>query len=228
DGKQNHVSFPEFQQNGTAKQFSHDYINEVLHEDNDTTDPKSSKEDWDSPITFTAKSSPDEEEECPLSAATEGSGSLTSQLTPLMGPKSAKKTTAIEGCLPWRRDKNPFNNDDSPYSDTGKRLSKGSIDGGDLMRVTTPTATESVLPWKRDDELEGCGPLQQCEFPAWASNKEYLAYNSPSATFLGIYLLIFAFPASPCIIPYNFTDPSSYNSEFSCLQFKVKTLSKFS
>lgn len=23
DGKQNHVSFPEFQQNGTAKQFSH-------------------------------------------------------------------------------------------------------------------------------------------------------------------------------------------------------------
>ena len=49
---------------------------------------------------------------------------------------------------------------------------------------TTPTATESVLPWKREDlELE-C-PLQQSEFPAWASNKEYLAYNSPSTTFLG-------------------------------------------
>lgn len=29
------------------------------------------------------------------------------------------------------------------------------------------------------------GPLQQNEFPAWASNKEYLAYNSPSTTFLG-------------------------------------------
>lgn len=28
-------------------------------------------------------------------------------------------------------------------------------------------------------------PLQQNEFPAWASNKEYLAYNSPSTTFLG-------------------------------------------
>lgn len=32
-----------------------DYINEVLHEDD--TEPKSSKEEWDSPITFTAKSS---------------------------------------------------------------------------------------------------------------------------------------------------------------------------
>lgn len=56
--------------------------------------------------------------------------------------------------------------------------------GGDLMRVTTPTATETMLPWKRDEE-EGSVPLQQSEFPAWASNKEYLAYNSPSATFLG-------------------------------------------
>lgn len=50
-------------------------------------------------------------------------------------------------------------------------------------RVTTPTATETQLPWKRnEDNAEG---LQQNEFPAWASNKEYLAYNSPSATFLG-------------------------------------------
>ncbi|XP_068893583.1 Na(+)/H(+) exchanger protein 2-like isoform X4 [Tenebrio molitor] len=129
DGKQNHVSFPEFQQNGTAKQFSHDYISEVLHEDD--TEPKSNKEDWDSPITFTAKSS-----------------------------------------------------HESIFSDTGKRMSRGSIDGGDLMRVTTPTATETMLPWKRDEE-EGSVPLQQSEFPAWASNKEYLAYNSPSATFLG-------------------------------------------
>ncbi|XP_030762273.1 sodium/hydrogen exchanger 3 isoform X3 [Sitophilus oryzae] len=132
DGKQNHVSFPEFQQNGTAKQFSHDYISEVLNEEMDT-DPKSNREEWDSPITFTAKSS------------------LT---------------------------------DDSIFSDTGKRMSKGSIDGGDLMRVTTPTATEMMLPWKRDED-DGSGPLQQAEFPSWASNKEYLAYNSPSATFLG-------------------------------------------
>lgn len=57
--------------------------------------------------------------------------------------------------------------------------------GGEVTRVTTPTATETVLPWKRDDETEDSAPLQQSEFPAWASNKEYLAYNSPSATFLG-------------------------------------------
>nr|CAI5853582.1 unnamed protein product [Callosobruchus analis] len=99
DGKQNHVSFPEFQQNGSAKQFCH--------------------------VT-----------------------------------------------------------DESIFSDPGKRMSRGSIDAGDLMRVTTPTATEMMLPWKRGEE-EGSGPVQQSEFPAWASNKEYLAYNSPSATFLG-------------------------------------------
>ncbi|KAF2899863.1 hypothetical protein ILUMI_06325 [Ignelater luminosus] len=75
--------------------------------------------------------------------------------------------------------------DDSIYSDKGKRTSRGSIDGGEVTRVTTPTATETVLPWKRDDETEDSAPLQQSEFPAWASNKEYLAYNSPSATFLG-------------------------------------------
>lgn len=121
DGKQNHVSFPEFQQNGTAKQFSHDYITQVLSEE-EIAEPKSNKEEWDSPITFTAKSS-------------------------------------------------------------RKRTSRGSID--ESTRVTTPTATETMLPWKRDDEDECSAPLQQCEFPAWASNKEYLAYNSPSATFLG-------------------------------------------
>lgn len=54
----------------------------------------------------------------------------------------------------------------------------------DLNRVATPTATEIMLPWKRDGE-EDSAPIQQNEFPAWASNKEYLAYNSPSATFLG-------------------------------------------
>ena len=56
-------------------------------------------------------------------------------------------------------------------------------------RVTTPTAIETQLPWKRnEDDAEG---LQQNEFPAWASNKEYLAYNSPSATFLGKFLIQF-------------------------------------
>lgn len=51
----------------------------------------------------------------------------------------------------------------------------------------TPTATESVLPWKREDSDSALssGPVIQSEFPAWCSNKEYLAYNSPSVTFLG-------------------------------------------
>lgn len=56
---------------------------------------------------------------------------------------------------------------------------------GETNRVATPTATESVLPWKREDDKEDDGVIQQTEFPSWANNKEYLAYNSPSATFLG-------------------------------------------
>lgn len=55
-------------------------------------------------------------------------------------------------------------------------------------RVTTPTAIETQLPWKRnEDDAEG---LQQNEFPAWSNNKEYLAYNSPSATFLGNFRVL--------------------------------------
>lgn len=53
--------------------------------------------------------------------------------------------------------------------------------------MATPTATESQLPWKRNED-EIVDGVQQNEFPAWASNKEYLAYNSPSATFLGKYV----------------------------------------
>uniref|UniRef100_A0A8W7PD69 Uncharacterized protein n=1 Tax=Anopheles coluzzii TaxID=1518534 RepID=A0A8W7PD69_ANOCL len=116
DGKQqNHVSFPEFVQNGSAKQFANDYINEVLHEDNEDEERQAAgpSEDWDGGgLTFTAKSSPEQ-------------------------------------------------------------------------RVATPTAIESVLPWKRVDENDDNGAIKQNEFPSWASNKEYLAYNSPSATFLG-------------------------------------------
>lgn len=42
-----------------------------------------------------------------------------------------------------------------------------------------------MLPWKREDDYESGHPIKQNEFPAWCSNKEYLAYSSPSATFLG-------------------------------------------
>ncbi|XP_037960841.1 uncharacterized protein LOC119689960 isoform X2 [Teleopsis dalmanni] len=134
--KQNHVSFHDFQQNGTTKQFSHDYINEVLNESAEENQPKltevtvmAANDDWDDGLTFTAKSSLAE----------------------------------------------------NPIPEEDRNLSRDS-DGE--RRVATPTATESQLPWKRQgDEISDA--VQQNEFPAWASNKEYLAYNSPSATFLG-------------------------------------------
>ncbi|XP_050076667.1 sodium/hydrogen exchanger 3 isoform X1 [Anopheles maculipalpis] len=136
DGKQqNHVSFPEFAQNGSAKQFANDYINEVLHEDNEDEERQAGPaEDWDGGgLTFTAKSSLDE--------------------------RGAEKED--------------------------KRFARESRFLESEQRVATPTAIESVLPWKRVDESDDNGAIKQNEFPSWASNKEYLAYNSPSATFLG-------------------------------------------
>ncbi|XP_055295287.1 sodium/hydrogen exchanger 3 isoform X32 [Sitodiplosis mosellana] len=121
--KQNHVSFPEFKQNGSAKQLSHV----------DDDEKQNLPDDWEEGLTFTARSSRDDD-------------------------------------------------DGDDVENANKRLSKESE--GET-RVTTPTATETQLPWKRnEDNVEG---LQQNEFPAWASNKEYLAYSSPSATFLGLF-----------------------------------------
>ncbi|XP_073947001.1 na[+]/H[+] hydrogen exchanger 2 isoform X7 [Choristoneura fumiferana] len=140
DGK-NHVTFPEFQQNGSAKQFTHgkkkyyrlDYIDEVLQEDDDRG-PR--REGDDGGITFTAKS--------------------------------------------------PLPNEDILEEDERRMSDENDtyMIVADQARVATPTATETMLPWKRE-EAEGAGALKQSEFPSWASNKEYLAYSSPSATFLG-------------------------------------------
>ncbi|CAH0694034.1 unnamed protein product [Spodoptera exigua] len=137
DGK-NHVTFPEFQQNGSAKQFTHDYIDEVLQEEGDEREVGQRREGDDGGITFTAKS--------------------------------------------------PLPNEDILEEDE-RRLSDENdayMIVAEHARVATPTATETMLPWKREEmEGSGCGALKQSEFPAWASNKEYLAYSSPSATFLG-------------------------------------------
>jgi len=49
------------------------------------------------------------------------------------------------------------------------------------------SATESVLPWKREDgagEMPVLG-LKQREFPSWINNKDYVNYSSPSNTLLG-------------------------------------------
>ncbi|XP_012274264.1 sodium/hydrogen exchanger 3 isoform X1 [Orussus abietinus] len=142
DGKQNHVSFPEFQQNGSTKLFSQDYINGVLYENEsgEAADTKpSTKDDWESAITFTARASD------------------------------------LENAL-----------EDTRRSGNGGILSPGHRESeGECFRVTTPTASETMLPWKREDDSETGRPIKQNEFPAWCSNKEYLAYSSPSATFLG-------------------------------------------
>ncbi|XP_035738567.1 sodium/hydrogen exchanger 3-like isoform X5 [Vespa mandarinia] len=147
DGKQNHVSFPEFQQNGSTKLFTQDYMNGVLYElENGDTSKPSSKEDWDSAITFTARTSD------------------SSNANP--DAHHATATTSMD----------TINTEDADM--------KFARDG-ESYRVTTPTATETVLPWKREDDYESGHPLKQNEFPAWCANKEYLPYSSPSATFLG-------------------------------------------
>ncbi|KAG7200405.1 hypothetical protein KM043_017860 [Ampulex compressa] len=147
DGKQNHVSFPEFQQNGSTKLFTQDYINGVLYElENGDTSKPSSKEDWDSAITFTARTSD------------------SSNVNP-ENQHAATTTTSMDTI-----------NTDDPDLKLGRDES---------YRVTTPTATETMLPWKREDDYDSGHPIKQNEFPAWCSNKEYLAYSSPSATFLG-------------------------------------------
>ncbi|XP_031768624.1 sodium/hydrogen exchanger 3 isoform X6 [Galleria mellonella] len=109
DGK-NHVTFPEFQQNGSAKQFTH-------------------------------------------------------------GKKKYYRLVPNEDIL--EEDERRMSDENDTYMTVAE-----------TARVATPTATETMLPWKRE-EAEGSGALKQSEFPSWASNKEYLAYSSPSATFLG-------------------------------------------
>ncbi|XP_034668932.1 sodium/hydrogen exchanger 3 isoform X21 [Drosophila subobscura] len=124
--KQNHVSFHDFQQNGTTKQLANADEGQQNPNEINVAGPS---DDWDDGLTFTAKSSLAEH----------------------------------------------------PIPEEDRNLSRES-DGE--RRVATPTATESQLPWKRGGD-ECTDAVQQNEFPAWASNKEYLAYNSPSATFLG-------------------------------------------
>uniref|UniRef100_A0A182IQG8 Sodium/hydrogen exchanger n=1 Tax=Anopheles atroparvus TaxID=41427 RepID=A0A182IQG8_ANOAO len=289
DGKQqNHVSFPEFVQNGSAKQFANDYINEVLHEDNEDEERQAGPvEDWDGGgLTFTAKSSPESpavslkqslesggdrgaskatatggatttssSSTTTTSTTTNNNNSLIAHIASLPGfdptkarivkhytskftssssssntnsaipstssnpcPGSSNSTlkpnrntltlttynsnsnfsissasdreritpTAAESFLPWRRDRSYQNFvDERAAEKEDKRFSRESRMLESEQRVATPTAIEAILPWKRVDENDDNGAIKQNEFPSWASNKEYLAYNSPSATFLG-------------------------------------------
>ncbi|XP_034942039.1 sodium/hydrogen exchanger 3 isoform X2 [Chelonus insularis] len=150
--KQNHVSFPELQQqNGSTKLFSQDYMDGVLYEvDNDDDGKPARDSDWESAITFTARSD----------SHRDGEGSHYDN-------------------YPSADD-----SDDDDHTDSGM-MRRHRESEGDAYRVTTPTATETMLPWKREDDYDSARPVKQNEFPAWCSNKEYIAYSSPSATFLG-------------------------------------------
>ncbi|XP_073826423.1 na[+]/H[+] hydrogen exchanger 2 isoform X6 [Musca autumnalis] len=208
--KQNHVSFHDFQQNGTTKQFSHAEENP----NNKLTEVTvvGENDDWEDGLTFTAKSSPDSDRANNNSLiahiqnlpgfdaskarivqhyATPSSSSGAREQQPtysgsespekLLSPDPPIGPTAAELILPWRRDRSYQSIAEHAIPEEDRNLSRDS-DGE--RRVATPTATESQLPWKRQGD-EVSDAVQQNEFPAWASNKEYLAYNSPSATFLG-------------------------------------------
>lgn len=95
--------------------------------------------------------------------------------------QSIKGPTMAETALPWKRYYQ--DEDNSPEK---RKLQRALT----LLQVeeegSTPTLAEAVLPWKRPEMEEVCDqPLKQAEFPAWASNKEYVNYYSPSNTFLG-------------------------------------------
>ncbi|XP_034129481.1 sodium/hydrogen exchanger 3 isoform X18 [Drosophila guanche] len=194
--KQNHVSFHDFQQNGTTKQLANADEGQQNPNEINVAGPS---DDWDDGLTFTAKSSPDSDRA--------NNNSLIAHIQNLPGFDASKARivvqhyapkaedpdseldspdqvgpTAAELILPWRRDRSYQSIvAEHPIPEEDRNLSRES-DGE--RRVATPTATESQLPWKRGGD-ECTDAVQQNEFPAWASNKEYLAYNSPSATFLG-------------------------------------------
>lgn len=56
----------------------------------------------------------------------------------------------------------------------------------DLPDPPVRTVTETVLPWKRDDDSSASDPAKpQEEFPTWVNNRDYYpGYLSPSPTFL--------------------------------------------
>ncbi|ALC39424.1 Nhe2 [Drosophila busckii] len=197
--KQNHVSFTDFQQNGTTKQLS---TAEECQQNPNEINVIPPTDDWDDGLTFTAKSSPDSDrannnsliahiQNLPGFDASKArivqhyAPKLEDAQPELDSPDPSVGPTAAELILPWRRDRSYQSIvAEHPIPEEDRNLSRDS-DGE--RRVATPTATESQLPWKRQGDDESTDAVQQNEFPAWASNKEYLAYNSPSATFLGLF-----------------------------------------
>ncbi|KAI5716221.1 hypothetical protein M8J76_002988 [Diaphorina citri] len=253
--KQSHVTFPGIQQNGSAKQFTSDYIDEVLLE-SEVSSKDGKTTEWEcGGITFSANPSSEPDSTPPNESPVKLS------LLSLPGLKKATTTfvrnikdngsstggdyrnvpTVAECSLPWRRRDDDISKCGEGVSERERGAVGGEKGGGgeapvrkgilnnrtakppahclqtptepkslpaispisrrlprDLTRelssvegsrVSTPTALEKLLPWKRGEEDDNThsGVIKQNEFPAWCSNKEYLAYNSPSSTFLGIF-----------------------------------------
>ncbi|XP_061386549.1 sodium/hydrogen exchanger 3-like [Musca vetustissima] len=166
--KQNHVSFHDFQQNGTTKQFSHgtsknetNLRKKLIRKHSHNSLNKYRRLEIDNYINEVLNESAEENPNNKLTEVTVVNENDDWE----DGLTFTAKSSLAENAIP----------------EEDRNLSRDS-DGE--RRVATPTATESQLPWKRQgDEISDA--VQQNEFPAWASNKEYLAYNSPSATFLG-------------------------------------------
>ncbi|XP_045107758.1 Na(+)/H(+) exchanger protein 2-like isoform X1 [Portunus trituberculatus] len=94
--------------------------------------------------------------------------------------QSTKGPTMAEIALPWKR----YYQDGEPQDP--RRLQRALSIVNSEEDGSQPTLAEAVLPWKRPEDEEVCQmPVKQNEFPAWASNKEYVNYYSPSNTFLG-------------------------------------------
>lgn len=55
-----------------------------------------------------------------------------------------------------------------------------------IYNIHNATLTESVLPWKRNNDAspEANQVFPQQEFPAWIDNNEYTSHRSPTATYL--------------------------------------------
>lgn len=93
---------------------------------------------------------------------------------------STSGPTVAETALPWKR----YTDEDAPTS--ARKLQRTVSLKPEEEDSSTPAMAEVLLPWKRpEDEVMCDKPLRQSEFPAWASNKEYVGYYSPSNTFLG-------------------------------------------
>ncbi|KAL7631635.1 UNVERIFIED_CONTAM: hypothetical protein RMT77_018060 [Armadillidium vulgare] len=95
---------------------------------------------------------------------------------------SKKGPTIAETILPWKR----FSDEDVPTVNSQIKRSTSIVNSENGDFYDSPqTMAECQLPWKRTEDDDDLDATRQCEFPPWATNKEYLDSYSPSNTILG-------------------------------------------